>query len=577
MLLHAYLLYKIRENKSNIFNFKVVQHLVFYYAIFKLFITMLFIKKPYLDLEKKFNEITSLYKGEVTEHFERLEKISKSNLVYYQYFETLKINYQTIEHDLFPKAKIAIENLFKHVKDHQNKAFNLDYPMTKTTIEVYDQSVNNLLNELHKIMQPEDETQVRIDQVKESIRFLRTEYFNRRDALGLVESQFTNLLKNLDDMMISVDQKMDAGEYDDIIISVNKMAKVTAMVLGLLDQLPRLCTLIQTAIPDKLTKLVDDVDMLVKIGYPLHHLLIKDTINKAKDELEFCRNKLYNFDVKDLEKQLRSIADRLDQFYPLFEKEKTAKITFDKEYEHIYARVNQIEKTFSKLNAQMPKLKEYYVFEDTKLRDIETIKILISQLNMTKRGLDTLVLSGTKQPYTLQVDKITTLKVDSDKADALLQAFHLYTTSLKQKVIDAHQSVNQYYLRFKETEKLLLDLNIPSLIDMHQETFTEYYQRLKIIVDAFKVFPIDMNIIHENLTFIQTEGDATMKDILKTMTLAKDAEKLLIQANKDRHRTSDHQRIIQLAEQAFFEGKFEKAYQETSNLLKKITAIKPTK
>jgi septation ring formation regulator EzrA len=112
---------------------------------------------------------------------------------------------------------------------------------------------------------------------------------------------------------------------------------------------------------------------------------------------------------------------------------------------------------------------------------------------------------------------------------------------------------------------------------MHQEKFTEYYQRLKIVVDAFQIFPIDMNVIQENLTFIQTDGDSMMKDIQKTITLAKDAERLLIQANKDRHRTSDHQRIIQLAEQAFFEGKFEKAYQETSNLLKKITTIKPIK
>ena len=538
---------------------------------------MLFIKKPYLDLEKKFKDIMSLHKKDLADHFVRLEKISKSNLVYYQYYENLKIHFQAIEQDVYPKAQQAMDQLLKLVKEHQNKSFNLYYPATRTTLDIYQQSVEHLLNELQKIMQPEDETQSRIEQVKESIRLLRTEYFNRRDSLGLVESQFTNLLKNLDDMMINVDQKMDAGEYDDILVSINKMSKVTTMVLGLLDQLPRLCTLIQTVIPDKLTKLVDDVETLVKLGYPLHHLLIKDTINKAKDELEFCRNKLNNFDVKDMEKQLRSIADRLDQFYPLFEKEKNAKITFDQEYEHIYARVNQIEKNFSKLNAQMPKLKEYYVFEDTKLKDIETIKVLISQLNMTKRGLDTLVLSGTKQPYSLQVDKITTLKTDSDKADALLQAFQVYTTGLKQKVIDAHQSVNQYYLKFKETEKLLLDLNIPSLIEMYQEKFTEYYQRLKIVVDAFQIFPIDMNVIQENLTFIQTDGDSMMKDIQKTITLAKDAERLLIQANKDRHRTSDHQRIIQLAEQAFFEGKFEKAYQETSNLLKKITTIKPIK
>lgn len=538
---------------------------------------MLFIKKPYQDLENKYKDIVALLTGEVQENFSRLEKISKQNLEYYNYFENLKMLHASIEDDIYPKAKVGIDALFITVKEHNNKQFNLLYPATKTTIELFSDSVQSLIMQLQKIMQPEEETKQRIVQVKELMRLLRTEYFNRVHTLALVEIQFNTLLKNLDDMMINVDQKMDAGEYDEILLSINKMEKVTQKVLSLLDKLPKICTLIQTVVPEKLVKLVDDVETLVKQGYPLHHLLIKDTINKAKDELEHCRTRLNNFDIGDMENQLLAINERLNQFYPLFEKEKLAKEIFDKDYEQMYAKVNQVEKTFSKLNAQLPRTKKIYVLEDAKLKDVENITTIISQLNLTKRGLDTLVLSSTKQPYSLQVDKIELLKRDSEKAEVLLDNFHQYITSLKQMSEEAYLSVNRYYLLFKEAEKSLLDSQIPLLIDQYQPQCTLYYQRLKLIVDTLSLMPINMNIIQENLQMMKTDGETLVKQMQVTVNLAKETEKLLVQANKDRHRTTDHQRIMMLAEQAFFDGKFEKAHLEATNLLKKIQTVKQGK
>jgi septation ring formation regulator EzrA len=196
---------------------------------------------------------------------------------------------------------------------------------------------------------------------------------------------------------------------------------------------------------------------------------------------------------------------------------------------------------------------------------------------LTKRGLDTLVLSSTKQPYSLQVDKIELLKRDSEKAEVLLDNFHQYITSLKQMSEEAYLSVNRYYLLFKEAEKSLLDSQIPLLIDQYQPQCTLYYQRLKLIVDTLSLMPINMNIIQENLQMMKTDGETLVKQMQVTVNLAKETEKLLVQANKDRHRTTDHQRIMMLAEQAFFDGKFEKAHLEATNLLKKIQTVKQGK
>jgi septation ring formation regulator EzrA len=159
----------------------------------------------------------------------------------------------------------------------------------------------------------------------------------------------------------------------------------------------------------------------------------------------------------------------------------------------------------------------------------------------------------------------------------MMEAFLHYIASLKQQSEAAFHAVNQYYLRLKSTEKILLDLHLPQFEQPLLTTLTSYYARLQQIVEALSQLPINMNVIQQNLKFMHEQAETLIRNIEHNVNLATDTESLLLKANKDRHRTSDNQRIISLAEQAFFEGKFEKANLETATLLKKIQSLKSTK
>jgi septation ring formation regulator EzrA len=393
----------------------------------------------------------------------------------------------------------------------------------------------------------------------------------------MVENVFTIFLKNIDDQVVRIDQQMDMGDYDEIHTMADKLTKAIQKVLGLMDSLPRICVLLANVIPDKIHQLTEASDQLTKQGYPLHHLLIKDTITKATDDVQRLQQKLTMLDIQGMEAQLQSWNDKMESFYPLFEQEKQAKIEFDVHYEKTYQAVNELERQFSKLNSGLPKIKESYVLEHTQLQDVEQLKELISKINVTKRGLDTLVLASTKQPFSLQVDKVHLLQKEVSVGQQKIQAFSDYLISLKSQSQDAYMAVNNYFLKFKEAEKSLDDLNMHVLSEQYGPKLTDFYQRLKQIIDALSVKPIDMNVVQQNLNVIQQDGQTLIEQIKQKMTLALETERLLLTANKDRHRTSDNQKIIALAEQAFFEGKFEKAHLEVENLLKKMTVSKPHK
>jgi septation ring formation regulator EzrA len=539
-------------------------------AILKLFNLMLFIKKPFQELEKRYQDTHALFFVQVEAIYHRLEKISKHNLEYFSYFEGISKTHAMIKHELDSKAKDQLAKLSIYVKDNQGKAFNALYQPTRITLDVFESAVKKLMVELTMIMKPEEDTKIQIAEVKELIRHLRTEYFGKINQLNLVEPQFNNLFKYVDDQINFIDQKMDAGEYDDIQQMIAKITKAIKKILNLMNDLPRICTLLAKVIPEKINNLIDASEAMNKQGYAMHHLLIKDTIHKAQDELELMQSRITVFDILSMDAQLNGIGEKLEAFYPLFEKEKEAKIIFDQDYEATYEAVNNLEKRFSKLNAGLPKIKDIYVLEHQRLAEVDVIKDLISRLNQTKRGLDTLVLAGTKQPYTLQVEKINILKKEAELGEQKLDAFTRYLSSLKTQSQEAYASVNQYFLQFKDAEKALDDLNMQILIDQYYPLLTKFYQHLKQIVDALSLLPIDMNVVQQNLNVIKQEGQALVQRVHATIKLALETEKLLLSANKERHRTSDNQKIIALAEQAFFEGKFEKAYAEANNLLKKM-------
>jgi septation ring formation regulator EzrA len=540
------------------------------YAILKLFNLMLFIKKPFQELEKRYQDTHALFFVQVEAIYHRLEKISKHNLEYFSYFEGISKTHAMIKHELDSKAKDQLAKLSIYVKDNQGKAFNALYQPTRITLDVFESAVKKLMVELTMIMKPEEDTKIQIAEVKELIRHLRTEYFGKINQLNLVEPQFNNLFKYVDDQINFIDQKMDAGEYDDIQQMIAKITKAIKKILSLMNDLPRICTLLAKVVPEKINNLIDASEAMNKQGYAMHHLLIKDTIHKAQDELERMQSRIAVFDILSMDTQLNGIGEKLEAFYPLFEKEKEAKLIFDQDYEATYEAVNNLEKRFSKLNAGLPKIKDIYVLEHQRLAEVDVIKDLISRLNQTKRGLDTLVLAGTKQPYTLQVEKIKILKKEAEIGEQKLDAFTRYLSSLKTQSQEAYASVNQYFLQFKDAEKALDDLNMQILIDQYYPLLTKFYQHLKQIVDALSLLPIDMNVVQQNLNVIKQEGQALVQRVHATIKLALETEKLLLSANKERHRTSDNQKIIALAEQAFFEGKFEKAYAEASNLLKKM-------
>ncbi len=531
---------------------------------------MLFIKKPYVELERKLLAAQQLFDVEGDVMFQRLGFISKHNLELFTHFEAIRKSQELIHQSLIPKAKDQLKQLKMYMDKRASSEFTSHYEPTKITLDLCTSSIKKYVEELKKIMQPEMAMKAKIAETKDHIRGLRVMYFKFAHQLVYLEAKFTFAFQQFDEKMLQIEGWLDTGNYDDIDLQLTKIRKICLKLMEVMESLPPLCSYMATVIPEKAAALKKAAEDMGKQGYPIHHLLVYDTLQKVEFEKENLDRKLQQFEILGLEPAFKNIIERLDAFYPLFEKEKAAKQMVEADYETTYQRGNDLEKRLAKLNADLPRIKKHYVLEDSRLASIEVIQRDISELNRIKRGLDTLVLSGTKQPYTLQLAKIRTLNTLADDVDEKIEAFSQYMLSLKKQAMEAFQKAQALFQRYKSLEQQWQAFYLPKWYGPFEATFTLLYERLNTITEALQQLPINMNIVDENLRYLQEEGEPFIQQLEKDYRDALQAEQALLKANQDRHRTSDHQRFMSLAEAKFFEGRFQEVFQDIQQLLKKM-------
>lgn len=531
---------------------------------------ILFPKNHLNDLEKRFEYAHAIYVTECATLYKRMVRIGESNLENYAILQKLTNANEFIKKEHDEKARTSIEALKQLIQSKNMKAFEALLSPSKRVISDFERAVKEFLFELQDLLKPEQESKELISKIKTDARLLKENYHQKLDRLTLVENPFTIVFKSFEDYLIKLDNKMDIGDHEEIKIMVAKIDHFIQDLNKKLDVLPNLCGMIDTILPTKMNALLDEFERLSKLSYPLHHLMIRDTLNKFDQEIHTFKQQLQQLKTQGMDERLQAMILKIESFYPLFEKEKEAKVFSEKEYEITYKEVNAVERKFSKLNNTIPEYKKVYVIGDATLSQVLVIQKLISELNMTKRGLDTLVLSSTAQPYSLQVARLTNLKENTAKAHLLMDEFLKYLSNLKSEAEAAYQATQSYFQRFKQAEHELSLLHHQEKEVMYQPEFAKFFQAIVSTIEALRLKPINMVIMNQNLSLLNNEGEAFLNSLSQELKVAALAEQTILVANRDRQRLNDYHRILSLAEQTFFDGQYEKAYLEAGNLLKKI-------
>ena len=365
---------------------------------------------------------------------------------------------------------------------------------------------------------------------------------------------------------------MESAQYDEANSILPNIDEILHELTIHMSDLPALCTMVSSVIPDKIASVEMAYKELIQQKYPLYHLCVPQTIEDFNKELEEITHQIRIFKVAGLVDRLEDISNKLDAFFTSFDEEKAAREMFETNNESVYSTVNLIERNFIKLRNTIPEVGKFFIINEDHKTKINNIQNNINKVGALKRSLDTFIHSATKQPYSILLNKMDELSAASNAIIFDIEEYNSYISSLKADAEKAYSVVFEAYDKVKTAEYQVSKMNVKKVSEKYQPQFDELYRLLNDIYNCLITNPIDIDkvnsLLHEYYEIANVILDSG--EVSADYNLMVLAENSILFANRHRYHLADVDSQLSLAETYFQNGDFQNASMTASNVLKRI-------
>lgn len=528
------------------------------------------IKHQVRELQKKYSYLDALLIGQDSQYIHRLEIISRTNLLYVDKHEKFSRRFKEIYENDDKFAESMLKQLNALINNKQFKNIKTVIGDTKKAMKVFEDKVNALDNDLYTLIKPEEDSRQSILKLKENYRRVKQTFYANSSDLDLVSSSINQVFDKLDQMFVEFETHIESAEYDDAQGLLPTISKVVTALESALSQLPNLCILVNTVIPEKIEDLKKDYEVLEAQGLPLYNLAFQTKLGEWNNDLNIIRTRLTKLQIGNIMESLDALQSEIEEMRELLNNEQNDKNFFEAHNEEIYQNVVDLEKSFLKICSLLPELYRTYVVTDERKEKVEALKQTMNSLGTTKQSLDNYVHSSLKQPYSTLKGKLDELNNQYAAAKEGMEEFKQYIEFLKTSSEEAYTLVFVYYYRLKQEESLLREIAIPEFSEPYHVRIEDCYDLLNEIDKAIKVQPIAVDEINEKVATLKGSASALFDEIENKFREMQLAESAIVYANRDRNHQDDVHQQLSALEQEFYQGEFVKVYHEANAIFKRM-------
>ena len=528
------------------------------------------IKHQVRELQKKYSYLDALLIGQDSQYIHRLEIISRTNLLYVDKHEKFSRRFKEIYENDDKFAESMLKQLNALINNKQFKNIKTVIGDTKKAMKVFEDKVNALDNDLYTLIKPEEDSRQSILKLKENYRRVKQTFYANSSDLDLVSSSINQVFDKLDQMFVEFETHIESAEYDDAQGLLPTISKVVTALESALSQLPNLCILVNTVIPEKIEDLKKDYEVLEAQGLPLYNLAFQTKLGEWNNDLNIIRTRLTKLQIGNIMESLDALQSEIEEMRELLNNEQNDKNFFEAHNEEIYQQVVDLEKSFLKICSLLPELYRTYVVTDERKEKVEQLKQTMNSLGTTKQSLDNYVHSSLKQPFSTLKGKLDELKNQYATAKEGMEEFKQYIEFLKTSSEEAYTLVFVYYYRLKQVESLLREIAIPEFSEPYHVRIEDCYDLLNEIDKAIKVQPIAVDEINEKVANLKGNANALFDEIENKFREMQLAESAVVYANRDRNHQDDVHQQLSALEEEFYQGEFVKVYHEANAIFKRM-------
>ena len=543
---------------------------VLFFLLYHFVISRNRIKHQVRELQKKYSYLDALLIGQDSQYIHRLEIISRTNLLYVDKHEKFSRRFKEIYENDDKFAESMLKQLNALINNKQFKNIKTVIGDTKKAMKVFEDKVNALDNDLYTLIKPEEDSRQSILKLKENYRRVKQTFYANSSDLDLVSSSINQVFDKLDQMFVEFETHIESAEYDDAQGLLPTISKVVAALESALSQLPNLCILVNTVIPEKIEDLKKDYEVLEAQGLPLYNLSFQTKLGEWNNDLNIIRTRLTKLQIANIMESLDALQSEIEEMRELLNNEQNDKNFFEDHNEEIYQQVVDLEKAFLKICSLLPELYRTYVVTDERKEKVEQLKQTMNSLGTTKQSLDNYVHSSLKQPFSTLKGKLDELNNQYAVAKEGMEEFKQYIEFLKTSSEEAYTLVFVYYYRLKQVESLLREIAIPEFSEPYRVRIEDCYDLLNEIDKAIKVQPIAVDEINEKVANLKGNANALFDEIENKFREMQLAESAVVYANRDRNHQDDVHQQLSALEEEFYQGEFVKVYHEANAIFKRM-------
>ena len=522
-------------------------------------------KKQIRSLEKRFSYLDAKLIGQDSQYINRIEIISRTNLLYLNKHEVFSRRFKMIFETEDKYSESMIKQLNSLVNAKQFKNIKSVIVEAKKSLDIFEESVNQLDADLYAVIKLEEDCRKQIDICKETYRHIKQTYYVESNDLELISGTFNKIFDKIDNALSNIDQSIEGAEYDEINEQIPELNSVLDALGKVLIEAPSLCSLVKTVLSEKIIEIQNKYRETEKQGVPLYHIGFKTHVDDWKKRQSELTKRLINLQIAGIRSESELILTEISNVAVQLEEEINSRQYFKDKYQIVYDNVNEIQKLFLKMFSMLPQIEEVYLISGEQKEKIKDLSNNVTSLSNSKRYLDGFVLSGTRQPYSLLKKQLDDLEENYTIVADGVNNFVNYIDSLKSTAEEAYKMIYVYYYRMKEIERVLRDLDNEEIEKSYQEKINAAYEILNFIHTEISSKPINVDEVTNKIEQLKNISNALFEEIDEKARLSALSERNIVLLNSYLEERDVKQEVEQI-ENLFFHGDFESAFHRSEQL-----------
>jgi len=541
-----------------------------YFLLDKFFFSRLKCKKILSALERKYEYLHALLTGQDFQYVQRIEVISRTNLLYTDVYAENYKRYKDIREDQEVHYQEALNTLVQYLDKTDIKGFKKYYRDATPVFLSYEEAVNNFNNLLMNVIKPEEESRQNSLILKEEFREVKSKYNLIEDQLAFVVPTFEKIFKTIDERFDKFEDLVEEASYDQANEMLPEIQNVLKACANLIEKVPEIIRRTNEVVPQELNDAIVRFNDLTVKEFQLKHVGFERIRNSIETELEAIKADLSKLAIKEIPDKLDRIEAEIVEVNKLFQEEENAAEEFNTNSERIYGEFGDISADFIKVRNAMPRYQSYYLINRLHAEELRGIQLELDQVGQDKRRLDMYVHSAEKTAYTTLVVKMRELEEGTHHLVSRFNNYKEFLSSLKVDSEKAFTEINKIYFKLKENEQILRGFFNEDFEEKFINDFDKCYEMVDSIYAILKKKPIDVDSTNSMINELEERSSLLFNRIGDANEFREKSLEEIGFMNRARVKFADVNVQLNQAENLFLNGEYARCFQMTDEIRQRL-------